>query len=43
MDIFLSLKTSMKRGYDAVLLGKSSKETAVHSSSPSNTAFKHFS
>ena len=41
MDTLLSLKTSVKRGYDTALLDKSSKETAVHSGNPSNSAFKH--
>ena len=36
MGAFLSLKASIKRGYDTVLKGKSSKEAAVQSSSPSN-------
>ena len=36
MGAFLSLKASIKRGCDTVLKGKSSKEAAVQSSSPSN-------
>ena len=36
MSAFLSLKASIKRGCDTVLKGKSSKEAAVQSSSPSS-------